>query len=81
LIDLKNSYQAREFVVNCLEGEDKVLSGKAHVTISMWAYTGLPELRENNLIENLKPENKGNPTYDASIQQLKRVLNIKTNTI
>jgi hypothetical protein len=74
LIEFKDDRKAREFVVRCLENENKRLSAKAHVTITMWAYGGLPELRANDLLEQIKPENKGYDSFPEALEQLKKIL-------
>lgn len=73
LIDFKDNDQAKEFLLTCLEGGDDELFSKANMTIGMWAYTGMPALRENNLLELLKIENRDVPTFKLAIEQLKRI--------
>jgi hypothetical protein len=70
----KKHTDAAKFLIGCIEGEDKVLIAKARVTLVMWSYSGVPELRWNNFLENLKPENKGTETFEAGIVKLKNIL-------
>ncbi|OBX25835.1 hypothetical protein LX77_03111 [Gelidibacter algens] len=74
--DFKNHNGARRFVIKCLEGDDDELAVKANVTLSIWAWSGLPELRENKLLDMLQPEHKQQPTFKPAIEQLKQLLNI-----
>lgn len=76
LHDFKNHEGAKRFLINCLEGVDDELAIKAQMTISMWAWSGMPELRENNLLEMLKIENKKQPTFKQAVDKLKQILNI-----
>lgn len=57
-----------------MQGTDVILLKKAQVTINMWAYSGLPQLRDNHLLELLKPENKSNTTFHSAVEQLERIL-------
>jgi len=81
LIDFKDNEQAKEFLLTCLEGGDDELLFKAGITIGMWAYTGMPALRENNLLEMLKIENRDMPTFKLAIEQLKRIFKSKKNIV
>jgi hypothetical protein len=63
-----------------LEGSDDELFLKATTTIGMWAYTGMPALRENNLLEMLEIENRDAPTFKMAIEQLKLVFQIKNKS-
>ena len=80
LIDFKENDQAQEFLLTCLEGGDEELFFKATTTIGMWAYTGIPALRENNLLEILKFKNRDVPTFKLAIEQLKRIFQIRNKT-
>ena len=77
LIDFKDNDQAKEFLLTCLESGDQELFLKATTTISMWAYTGMPALRENNLLEMLKSRHMDTPTFKGAMEQLKRIFQIK----
>jgi len=76
LVDFRGNEQAKEFLLACIEGGDDVLFSKATITIGMWAYTGMSALRENNLLEILKLENRDKPTFKLAIEQLKRIFKI-----
>ena len=80
LIDFKDNDQAKEFLLTCLESGDEELFLKATTTISMWAYTGMPALRENNLLEMLKSKHKDMPTFKGAMEQLKRIFQIKNKS-
>lgn len=68
---------AKYFLVSCLEGNDDELHIKAQITISIWAWSGIPELRENNLLEMLQIDNKRNATFKSAIDRLKEILKIR----
>ncbi len=74
--DFKNHEGAKRFIVKCLEGDDDELSVKAHVTLSTWAWSGMPALRENKLLETLQPENKNQPVYKQAVAQLKQIFKL-----
>lgn len=76
LHDFKNHEGAKRFLINCLEGDDDELTIKAQMTISMWAWSGMPELRENNLLEMLQLDNKQQPTFKRAVNKLRHLLNI-----
>ena len=76
LDDFKNNDSARNFLLTCLKGNDGLLHTKAHMTISMWAYTGMPLLRENNLLDRLKIENKNEPSFKTAIELLEEVFRL-----
>ena len=80
LIDFKDNDQAKEFLLTCLESGDEELFLKATTTISMWAYTGMPALRENNLLEMLKSKHMDTPTFKGAMEQLKRIFQIKNKS-
>ncbi len=77
LNDFKEHEGAHHFLVSCLLGNDDELLIKAQQTIAIWAWSGLPELRENNLLEMLQIENKNNATFKPAIERLKEILKIK----
>jgi len=72
LQDFKDNMSARNFVIDCLTGEDPVAYNKACVTVSMWSYTGMPELRAAGLPDALKQ--KDSPGFSMAIAQLKQLL-------
>ncbi|MFT3909764.1 MAG: hypothetical protein QM737_10095 [Ferruginibacter sp.] len=74
LIEFKNSKDAFSFLLGCLEGNDEKLFSKAHTTISMWAYTGLPDLRENGLLERLGPANRNTKELNLAIEEFKTII-------
>ena len=74
LNDFKNCMSAKYFLLKCIKEEEDVLYVKAHTTISMWAYTGIPSLRENDLLNLLRFENKGKPSFNAAVEQLEKIL-------
>ena len=74
--DLKNKLAARYLLVYCLEGDDDGLIEKAQRTLSIWAWHGLPALRENNLPDTLQYESKNLPAFQTAIERLKQILNI-----
>jgi len=80
LIDFRDNEHAQEFLLTCLQGSDDKLFLKATTTIGMWAYTGMPALRENNLLEMLEIENRDAPTFKMAIEQLKLVFQIKNKS-
>lgn len=71
LIDFKNNVAARKFLLECLNGEDVQLQAKAHTTLGMWAYTGMPELRAVRLLDELR--SKDDPLFKEGIQQLRQL--------
>jgi hypothetical protein len=72
--DFRNNIGAKKFILACMEGDDDILSAKANMTINMWAYSGIPALRENSLLETLRPENKNEECFKTAIKQLKQIL-------
>lgn len=76
LNDFKNNDAAKLFLINCLQGSDDELTTKAQYTIASWAWSGMPLLRESNLLEQLKLENKNLPSFKPAIEKLKQILNI-----
>ncbi len=70
------SNAAKLFILICLEGDDDGLFMKATITMGKWANSGLPALRQNNLLEILQPENKHLPTFSTAVEQLKSILQI-----
>jgi hypothetical protein len=74
LKDFKNNIVAKKFILACMEGDDDILFAKANITINMWAYSGIPALRENSLLEALRSENKNKESFRTAIKQLKKIL-------
>lgn len=75
LNNLKNNMAVRHFLVYCLDANDADLFEKAQRTLFIWAYSGLPELRENRLLETLQWENKNLPSFQPAIERIKQILN------
>lgn len=73
--DLKDNQEARNFLISCLEGTDELLHTKAVRTISMWAWSGLPVLRDDNLLTLLQ-QPKYTPDFQTALQKVKTVFNI-----
>lgn len=73
LLEFKNNEGAKHFLVACLEEDDKELAVKAQACIALWAYTGIPQLREHNMIESLKTELKSTPAYTTAMMKLKQI--------
>ncbi len=71
--EFKENDEAKKFLITCFEGDDDILIVKAYVTIGMWAYSGIPALRNNNLLELLHIENKNESTFKEAVEQLKQV--------
>lgn len=69
LLDFKDNMAARNFVLDCLSGDDELLYNKACITISMWSYSGMPELRAAGLLDSLK-EKRNVPVAIAQLKQL-----------
>lgn len=77
LNDFKEHEGAKYFLVSCLKGDDDDLLIKAQITLTIWAFTGMPQLRENKLLELLQIENKNNATFKTAIEKLKEILKIR----
>ncbi len=72
--DFKNNSKAKNFILFCFEGDDDELLAKANITIGMWAYSGMPSLRQNNLLERLESKDTSETIFKAAVQQLKQIL-------
>lgn len=72
LQDFKDNTSARSFVLDCLSGDDDELYHKACTTVTMWAYTGMPDLRAAGFLDGLKA--KGSPAFPVALAQLKQLL-------
>lgn len=73
------SEASKLFILACVEGDDDELFIKATITLGRWAYSGLPALRRNRLLETLQPENRQLPTFKTAVEQLKSIFQINTN--
>ncbi len=78
LIEMKGSPEAAAFLWDLLQSDDTLLAKKAHTTLVMWAYTGLPELRKTGLETDLKPEVKtADPAaFSKALAAVRRVLRL-----
>lgn len=74
--DFKYNELARYFLFVCLQSNDDDLCVKAHTALSVWAFTGLPGLREAGLLDALQPENKRSPAYTFATERLREILQI-----
>lgn len=70
--DFKNP-ASRAFILTCVEGYDDELFIKATITLGRWAYSGLPALRQNRLLEILQPENRHLPSFKPAVEQLRSI--------
>ena len=77
LNDFKNHIAARHFMINCLEGEDADLFNKAQRTLFIWAWSGMPALREDKLLETFQFENKNLPAFHSALERIKEILDIQ----
>lgn len=72
LTEFKNNVAARKFLLDCINGDDEQLHAKAHTTLTMWAYTGMPELRAAGLLDTLK--SREGKLFETAIQELRQLL-------
>ncbi|MEO5943488.1 MAG: hypothetical protein ABIP30_03565 [Ferruginibacter sp.] len=72
--DFKHHLGARYFLIKCLQGNDEYLFEKAQTILSIWAWSGLPELRENSVLDRLQFNKREWPTWKAAIVRLKEIL-------
>lgn len=70
----KNHIGARYFLIKCLEGNDEYLFEKAQTILSIWAWSGLPQLRENSFLDRLQFNSRDLPASKAAIKRLKEIL-------
>ena len=70
----KNHMGARYFLIKCLQGNDEYLFEKAQTVLSIWAWSGLPQLRENSALDWLQFNNRDLPKSKAAIKRLKEIL-------
>ena len=66
-------------MVSCLEGDDAVFQQKAQTALTMWAYMGLPELREGTLLTDLLPTTKTTDPerFQKALKSVKRILSVR----
>jgi hypothetical protein len=62
------------FITGCLEGDDEELIDKANMTIGIWAWSHLPALRENCLLELLRLGRTDPESFKLSMNRLKRTI-------
>ena len=74
--DFKHSLKARKFILFCFEGDDDELLKKANITVGRWAYSGMPLLRQNNLLERIGSNDRSTAIFKAAVQQLKQILEV-----
>ncbi|WP_124904122.1 hypothetical protein [Larkinella knui] len=77
--DMAGEKETALFLLSCLEGDDAVLHNKAHTTLTMWGYMGIPELRDESLDKALSLESKtDHPTvFQNALKTVKRILKIR----
>lgn len=76
--NFKHHIGARYFLIKCLQENDEYLFEKAQTILSIWAWSGLPELRENSVLDHLQFNNRELPRSVTAINRLKEILtNIK----
>lgn len=73
-VDFKHHIGARYFLIKCLRGNDEYLFEKAHTILSIWTWSGLPELRENSALDHLQFNNRNLPISITAINRLKEIL-------
>jgi hypothetical protein len=76
MFDMKDDREIRNFLLTCLEGEDVELFNKAHIVLNMWAYMGIPALRQGTLLQDLNISSKQSnlSVFQAALQELKHIL-------
>ncbi|MEO6914474.1 MAG: hypothetical protein ABI151_01530 [Chitinophagaceae bacterium] len=72
--NFKKHAGARFFLVKCLEQSDEELFENAKTILSIWASSGLPELRENGALDRLQFHNRNLPASTAAINRLKEIV-------
>ncbi|RRB06550.1 hypothetical protein [Larkinella rosea] len=77
--DMVGDREVASFLLDCLEGDDAVLHQKAHTTLVMWSYMGIPQLRDGGLTDALSPDNKiaNTEAFLKAIKTAKRLLKIR----
>lgn len=70
---------AKRFIFHCLEGDDHELAVKATTVLEIWAYSGMPALRQDNLLGKLQPENKGSEKFRTALEQLRTAFQLTNN--
>jgi hypothetical protein len=74
--DFEHNLRAKKFILFCFEGDDDELRKKANITIATWAYSGMPLLRQNNLLERIGSNDRSTAIFKAAVQQLKQILEV-----
>lgn len=72
LQDFKDNTAARNFILDCISGVDLELYAKACITLTVWAYTGMSELRVPGLLDHLKDRNSAE--FPHALAELKQLL-------
>lgn len=72
--DFKHHAGTRYFLIKCLQGNDEYLFEKAQTILSIWAWSGLPQLRENRSLDWLQFNIRDLPESTAAINRLKEIL-------
>jgi len=75
LNDFKDCKPAQDFLVHCLEQHIPALAKKAKTVIAMWAYSGIPELRDDELTANIISPNAA--IRKAAIAGLRKIFETK----
>jgi len=74
--DFEHNLRAKKFILFCFEGDDDELRKKANITIATWAYSGMPLLRQNNLLERLASNDRSTGIFKVAVLQLKQILEV-----
>lgn len=74
--DFIKNPSATAFITGCLEGDDEELIDKANMTIGIWAWSHLPALRENSLLELLRLGKADPESFRLSMKRLKRTIEL-----
>lgn len=77
LISFKNNQASKQFVLECLCNSDQTIFKNAVMTIEMWGWTGMPELRAEDLLNKLKFENRSLPEFKEVVIRLKSILHLQ----
>jgi hypothetical protein len=80
LMKFHNNDEAKEYVFIWITGNDLELFEKSRNILLTLAWTGIPKLSENDLLDKIKLENRNTDQFDQTIIQLKQILNIKIHT-
>ncbi|MDO6435205.1 hypothetical protein Q4E93_31605 [Flavitalea sp. BT771] len=71
LNDFKDCKEARDFLVHCITGANRLYKKKACTTIAMWAYGGMPALRDKNLLAALRSPDAS--VHQPAIEKLRKI--------